>query len=321
MLEEIQLRHRGRFLRRINNPAEARALGVPEGVAKVWVLADYSVALEKCKQALRDHNEPMPSSPEFGSSDDVAASSGMMSAFASALHTNALHNDAAAMNRLLTQQYTERQAANYQQQQQLSSLIQLQQQGWPQPTIPGSLLMSQLANLGSPSRESVLMQQLSQSVILNSAQADPTNILAGSLSSNGNFDQSHTAAQYDRLYNAGSTLVGHPQTRQNLALLGALGIPALQTYPNSSPPLVHVAAANADATFSHPSSSQRQRLFSEVDMVAMASNNSPAHTKKQRTEQSLGTARHHDSDSDADIGDRGGGGGKNDSKPPARDSL
>jgi hypothetical protein len=301
----------------MNNPAEARALGVPDGVTTAWVFVDCSVALEKCKQALRDHNEAVPSSPEFGTSPDVA-SSGMVSALASALQANALRNEAAAMTLLMRKQDTERQAANYQQ---LSSLMQLQQQGLPQPTIHGSLLLSQLANLGSPSRESLLMQQLCQSAILNSAHADPTTILTGSLWPDINYDAGHLAGQCDRLYNAGSALVGHPRPRQNLAMYGALGMPVLRNYPNSSPPLVHDAAANADAAFSHPSSSQRQRLFSEMDMVAMASYNSPDHTKKRRTEQSAGTPRQeHHSDSETGNRDRGGG-DKDDRKPPARDSL
>jgi len=52
IIDEIE-RRGGRFLRRIDDPQEARTLGVPQGV-KAWKLAEFSTAMEKCKQALRD---------------------------------------------------------------------------------------------------------------------------------------------------------------------------------------------------------------------------------------------------------------------------
>jgi hypothetical protein len=43
----------GRFLRRVESPAEAEELGIAEA-SKAWVIADESVAMEKIKQALRN---------------------------------------------------------------------------------------------------------------------------------------------------------------------------------------------------------------------------------------------------------------------------
>ena len=53
-MDEIQLRRGGRFLQRIDDPQEARALGVPHSANNAWKIADEFVAMEKCKQSLRD---------------------------------------------------------------------------------------------------------------------------------------------------------------------------------------------------------------------------------------------------------------------------
>jgi len=53
----------GRFLRRIDSPAEARHVGVPEGITAAWIEVDLAVALEKAKQTLRD-KEPARSPPQ-----------------------------------------------------------------------------------------------------------------------------------------------------------------------------------------------------------------------------------------------------------------
>jgi hypothetical protein len=45
----------GKFLSRIDSPAEARKLGVPEeSDARAWTTAKYDIVLEKVKQAPRE---------------------------------------------------------------------------------------------------------------------------------------------------------------------------------------------------------------------------------------------------------------------------
>jgi hypothetical protein len=52
ILAEIAHRN-GRFVRKVETPEEAKALGIPEGT-QAWVLASSDVVLEKVKQALRE---------------------------------------------------------------------------------------------------------------------------------------------------------------------------------------------------------------------------------------------------------------------------
>jgi hypothetical protein len=52
ILAEIAHR-KGRFVRKVEKPEEAKALGIPEGT-QAWVLASSDAVLEKIKQALRD---------------------------------------------------------------------------------------------------------------------------------------------------------------------------------------------------------------------------------------------------------------------------
>jgi hypothetical protein len=52
ILAEIAHRN-GRFVRKVEKPEEAKALGIPEGT-QAWVLASSDAVLEKVKQALRD---------------------------------------------------------------------------------------------------------------------------------------------------------------------------------------------------------------------------------------------------------------------------
>lgn len=54
ILDEIN-RRGGRFLRKVDNRAEARALGVPPG-EHAWVVANEAEVIEKVKQALRDRD-------------------------------------------------------------------------------------------------------------------------------------------------------------------------------------------------------------------------------------------------------------------------
>lgn len=162
VLDEIH-RRQGRFLRRINNPADAKSLGVPEGVRAAWSFVDVAVALEKCKQALRDQS--LPPSPEM-SSPPVALSS-TVGDLLSALQARAFRDEAAIIS-ILTQQATQRQA-NHKQLQQLSSLMQLQQQVSPQWTMHNNALTSPFATVESPLPESLLMQQIYGFVPLSSA--------------------------------------------------------------------------------------------------------------------------------------------------------
>jgi hypothetical protein len=67
ILAEI-VRRNGRFVRKVEKPEEAKALGIPEGT-QAWVLANSDAVLEKVKQALRDKgpNDPddcQPTVPE-----------------------------------------------------------------------------------------------------------------------------------------------------------------------------------------------------------------------------------------------------------------
>ena len=55
-------RRNGRFLRKVEDPQETSALGVPEGVT-AWRIVDPTVALEKAKQALRDPPSAAAASP------------------------------------------------------------------------------------------------------------------------------------------------------------------------------------------------------------------------------------------------------------------
>ena len=52
-MQEVAKR-KGRFLCKIETAEEAREVGVPQDVEEAWKVVDFSVALEKTKQTLRD---------------------------------------------------------------------------------------------------------------------------------------------------------------------------------------------------------------------------------------------------------------------------
>jgi len=137
IVDEIASRG-GRFLRGIDDPTEARELGVPQG-AKAWKIVKLSVAMEKAKQALRD-KDPISSSPVavmptsslgvplFASSSAPLPNNfsvGRTSSTGAALDTSAVNP---AILAFLLQQEQNRVAAEWQEQQRQQLTLLLQQQ-------------------------------------------------------------------------------------------------------------------------------------------------------------------------------------------------
>lgn len=78
IIDEIVNRN-GKFLRKIESPAEARKLGVPEErIADVWTKANEAVILEKVKQALREKHSKKDSEGKSGEGTDEEKDEGQV---------------------------------------------------------------------------------------------------------------------------------------------------------------------------------------------------------------------------------------------------
>jgi len=226
IVDEIASRG-GRFLRGIDDPTEARELGVPQG-AKAWKIVKLSVAMEKAKQALRDKDPissfpaaVMPTSslgvPLFASSAPWPnnLSVGQSSSTGAALDTSAVNP---AILAYLLQQDQNRVAAEWQEQQrqQLALLLQqqmqqqqhqqrpaqtlslqnfLQMQRQEQTTLgaqlqiqPSSLAISQQAGRASDNIVNPSQQQLQLAALLNNNRFAPPAAAATSNATGGSLN-------------------------------------------------------------------------------------------------------------------------------------
>jgi hypothetical protein len=97
ILAEIAHRN-GRFVRKVETPEEAKALGIPEGT-QAWVLASSDVVLEKVKQALREKSPHDAEDCQSTTPHDKTEESAVVSAPPSDAgnHPTAVHNEATVL--------------------------------------------------------------------------------------------------------------------------------------------------------------------------------------------------------------------------------